>query len=180
MNNEEFHKQLEYMKQQRDENTPKAISISEFQKKLFNKMFDAYISDDEIYNIIRDVYRDELNHYVENDRIYLKFHILYDYIVKEAPYHGHPEYEVRMESITFYIQGAGADRLYHSFKMPDIVLFSYDDTVKEQLSITGERELNHAICFNKLPLFIYETDIETEKEDDNRFHTTYLLYYEMK
>ena len=140
-------------------------------------MFDAYISDDDIYNIIREVYREELAKYVDDDRIYLKFHILYDYIIKKVPRNYGDEYEVRIENVTFYIQGAGADRLYKNIKMGDIVLFG--GGTEQKLSRTGKNKLEDIFCSHKLSLFIYD-EVNTEREDNNKFHTTYLLYYKIR
>lgn len=169
------------MKQERDDvENVESITISELVNFIVTTAFNELITDDVLYEIIKDKYRDALKNHTEDNPIYITPYMSFGVI----PLYRNTDYYIgNIENIWAYTDEGGRSKYLNSDSLPSIKFDISDEAVAEKLTTFGKECLENIIYSNKLPLHITTVEVEPYevamiKPNASNFRIKFQTYYD--
>lgn len=179
MDTKKLNEELMAMKQERDnvENV-ESITISELVKFIVTSVFNTVLTDDALYEIIKDKYKFALEIHREDAPIYIDWEVRFkvDYTYRNSDYNiGNinrlwVEVPKSVETIPLNIKS-----------LPSVKFDISDEAIEEQLTNFGKECLEDIIGVNKLPLHILNVKAFTYDKETSKatvFRIKFQTYYD--
>lgn len=158
MDTKKLNEELMAMKQQRDntENV-ESITIKELINFIITTAFNELITDDVLYEIIKDKYRDALKNHTEDNPIYITPSMSFEI----TPLYRNTDYYIgNIENLWAYTDDGGRSKYLNSDSLPSIQFDNSKELIVEKLTTFGKECLENIIYSNKLPLHIATVEAE--------------------